>query len=49
MNLEQVVDYLERRIEEAKILLADAPMEMVGYQEGQLDALQAVLTNIRGV
>lgn len=48
MNLEQVVDYPGRRIEEAQFLLKDAPLEMIGYQEGQLDALHAVLTNIRG-
>lgn len=52
MNLEQVVNYLERRIEESKFLLEDTSMSSLGeiaYQEGQLDALKAVLANIKGV
>lgn len=49
MNLEQVVDYLKRRIEEARVMLEDTRMSSLGdmtYQEGQLDALRAVLENI---
>lgn len=48
MNLELVVDYLERRIEEVQFLLKDAPLEMVEYRNGQLDVLCAVLANIKG-